>query len=75
MREALDRAAEPLRRCAKIAGGPLFVEFTTAAQLAHFAAVSADVDASDVLGCVADSTREIRFQPTAPVFFTEVYSP
>ncbi|MDC0716125.1 serine/threonine-protein kinase [Nannocystis bainbridge] len=75
MREALDRAAEPLRRCAKIAGCPLFVEFTAAAQLDHFASVSADVDASDVLGCVDDSTREIRFQPTAPVFFTEVYSP
>ncbi len=73
VRQALDAAAVALRRCAGLAGGPLFLEFT--AEGDTFTTVAAPGADEAVVQCVQDATTAIRFEPTPQRFFTEEYMP
>ena len=76
MRVALDGAAAGLRRCAELAGGLLFVEFTVEAGRSAFSSVTAGSNSTEAIdGCVTEATSSIRFQPTASQVFTEEYTP
>ncbi|MBL9104045.1 MAG: serine/threonine protein kinase [Myxococcales bacterium] len=75
MREALADAAEELRHCSDLAGGPLVVQFTTAEHGDKFADVAIHSRTSPAVDrCVGDATASLRFQPLAePQRFTEEY--
>lgn len=76
MREALDTAAVALRRCAALADGLLFVEFTTAADRDTFATVAVRGTTENmVTRCVREATASLRFAPSGPQVFTEEYMP
>jgi len=75
MRGALEGAAAGLRRCAELAGGLLFVEFTVEAGRSEFSSVTAGRNSTPAIDrCVTEATRSIRFQPTASQVFTEEYT-
>jgi serine/threonine protein kinase len=75
MREALADAAEELRHCSDLAGGPLVVQFTTAEHGDKFADVAIHSRTSPAVDrCVGDATANLRFQPLAESQrFTEEY--
>ncbi|MCY0989522.1 protein kinase [Nannocystis sp. ILAH1] len=77
-REALASAAHAaaLRHCAKLAGGLLIVEFTTAPGQDTFMKVAPiGEDAPELARCVLDAAAAIRFEPARDaVTFTEEYT-
>jgi serine/threonine protein kinase len=74
MRKVLASAAEELRRCSDLAGGPLVVQFTTTEGGDKFADVAIHSRTSPAVDlCVSDATADLRFQPVAEQRFTEEY--
>ena len=74
MRKVLASAAEELRRCSDLAGGPLVVQFTTTEGGNKFADVAIHSRTSPAVDlCVSDATADLRFQPVAEQRFTEEY--
>lgn len=74
MLKVLASAAEELRRCSDLAGGPLVVQFTTTEGGEKFADVAIHSRTSPAVDrCVSDATAGLRFQPVAEQRFTEEY--
>jgi serine/threonine protein kinase len=74
--EALTSATAQLRRCARLAGDALLVEFVTDAAREGLAAVTIRGGAApEVESCVRDATVPLRFRPEGPLLFTREYTP
>lgn len=76
MQEALDAVAADLRRCSRLAGEPLILQFTTVADSDMFATVAAGGNTNPAVDrCVREATTAVRFQPAGPQKFTQEYKP
>lgn len=76
MRDVLTSLTPALRGCAELAGGLLFVRFTTLADRDTFDIVAISDSVSPSLDrCVRDATAGARFEPQGAETFTREYTP
>jgi hypothetical protein len=74
MLDALKQVSGPLRDCARLAGGVLLVQFTTAEHRERFAGTRVVGEESPaVLRCVDEALAPVRFAPAPVQTITEEY--
>ena len=74
MLDALKQVSGPLRDCARLAGGVLLVQFTTAEHRERFAGTRVVGEESPaVLRCVDEALAPVRFAPAPAQTITEEY--